>query len=536
MKAAIYSRKSKFTGKGESIENQIEMCKEYGIKNLNIEEFIVYEDEGFSGGNTNRPQFQQLLKDAKAKKFDALICYRLDRISRNVSDFSTTLELLEKYDINFVSIKEQFDTSTPMGKAMIYIASVFAQLERETIAERVRDNMLELAKSGRWLGGQTPLGFESEQIIYMDEEFKERYMYRLSPVDDELTLVKLVFQKYLEFKSLRKVNQYLLQNNFKTKLGADWNVRSVSDLLQNPTYVRANESVFNYLRDKGITCVGSPDCKHGILTYNKKKGQTQHRSTEEWVAAIAKHEGIIDADKWLEIQSTLKANKSKAPRLGKTHNALLTGILRCGKCGSPMTVVHGSKDKEGNRRFYYSCSMKIDSKGTRCDNQNINSKDVEEVVIRKLKESTKDTGKLIKELTSIQEEISMSNDNKYEIELLNKNLAENQNAIKNLIKQLSENSNSAASKYIISEIEEREISIKEINDKLNDFNNIATQNNNYKADISLIIENLKVFYKLIDTSDTEQKKHLISMLVDKITWDGSTGDIDIQFWGSPKKK
>ncbi|OAA83275.1 hypothetical protein WY13_03603 [Clostridium ljungdahlii] len=119
MRAAIYSRKSKFTAKGESIENQIEMCKEYCNKNFDEEiEFIIYEDEGFSGGNVDRPQFQQMIKDAKNEKFDALVCYRLDRVSRNVADFSSTLELLQQHDISFISIKEQFDTSTPMGKAM----------------------------------------------------------------------------------------------------------------------------------------------------------------------------------------------------------------------------------------------------------------------------------------------------------------------------------------------------------------------------------------------------------------------------------
>jgi len=144
MKAAIYSRKSKFTGKGESVENQIQLCKEHGMKYLDIAEsdFTIYEDEGFSGGNTNRPQFQKLIKDAKAKKFDILICYRLDRISRNVSDFSQLIKDLNKYNVNFISIREQFDTTTPMGRAMMYIASVFSQLERETIAERIKDNMI----------------------------------------------------------------------------------------------------------------------------------------------------------------------------------------------------------------------------------------------------------------------------------------------------------------------------------------------------------------------------------------------------------
>ncbi|WP_342455538.1 recombinase family protein [Caloramator sp. Dgby_cultured_2] len=163
--AAIYSRKSKFTGKGESIDNQISICKEY-LERMGITEYLIYEDEGFSGKNIKRPEFQRMLKDAKAKKFDVLICYRLDRVSRNIADFAHLIELLSKLGIEFISVSEQFDTSTPMGRAMMYIASVFAQLERETIAERIKDNMLELAKSGRWLGGK-PLQDLKASLLYI---------------------------------------------------------------------------------------------------------------------------------------------------------------------------------------------------------------------------------------------------------------------------------------------------------------------------------------------------------------------------------
>lgn len=170
MKVAIYSRKSKYTGKGDSIGNQIQMCKDY-IENLYKNkkiEYSIYEDEGLSGKNTNRPEFQKLLNDIKKEKFNVLICYRLDRISRNVAYFSSTLDELQVYGVDFVSIREQFDTTSPMGRAMIYIASVFAQLERDTIAERVRDNMIELAKNGQWLGGSHPLGYSRKRETCYD--------------------------------------------------------------------------------------------------------------------------------------------------------------------------------------------------------------------------------------------------------------------------------------------------------------------------------------------------------------------------------
>ena len=167
VRIAIYSRKSKYSDKGDSCKNQIELAMEY-IKNhypsneYNVE-VILYEDEGFSGGNIERPEFQKMLKEENINPFDVLICYRLDRISRNIADFSNIMNELTRLHTDFVSIKEQFDTRTPMGRAMMYIASVFAQLEREVIAERIRDNMIELAKTGRWLGGETPTGFNSER-------------------------------------------------------------------------------------------------------------------------------------------------------------------------------------------------------------------------------------------------------------------------------------------------------------------------------------------------------------------------------------
>ena len=156
IRIAIYSRKSKYSDKGDSVGNQIEIAMEYIKTNYLPKEYdveiAIFEDDGFSGGTIDRPKFQEFLFKESEEPFDVLICYRLDRISRNIADFSNLINKLTNLGTDFVSIKEQFDTKTPMGRAMMYIASVFAQLEREVIAERIRDNLIELAKTGRWLG------------------------------------------------------------------------------------------------------------------------------------------------------------------------------------------------------------------------------------------------------------------------------------------------------------------------------------------------------------------------------------------------
>lgn len=307
--AAIYTRKSVYSSRGESIENQIKMCKKYLIQQ-NINEFLIYEDEGFSGKNFNRPNFKKMLKDAKEKKFNILICYRLDRVSRNIAGFSSLIEDLDRNDISFISVSEQFDTSKPMGRAMMYIASVFAQLERETIAERVRDNMLELARSGRWLGGRTPTGFKSTSLTIFDEYLNERKIFKLSPLAYELDIVKLIFDIYLEKKSLSKVSQYLKAKGIKTKMDNNFSKCTLMGILTNIVYVKADVAIFNFLHQINIETIGNPDGIHGMLSYNKRNGKNgPYRKTNDWICAVAKHEGIISSETWINVQNLLKSNR-----------------------------------------------------------------------------------------------------------------------------------------------------------------------------------------------------------------------------------
>ena len=201
-KYLIYSRKSKFTGKGESVENQIEICKSYIRTNFDInvkdEDIIIKQDEGFSGIDVKRPQFQEMMKLVKDKQIKMIVVYKLDRLSRDVLDFCEMYEELQYYDTRFASVSEKFDTSTPMGKAMLMITIAFAQLERETIAERIRDNMMDLSKTGRWLGGNTPMGFESEKMEKLNINGKKVSLFKLSPINDEIEIIKLIYDKYLE--------------------------------------------------------------------------------------------------------------------------------------------------------------------------------------------------------------------------------------------------------------------------------------------------------------------------------------------------
>jgi site-specific DNA recombinase len=143
---AIYARTSKITEKGESIDTQIVQCKEHAkiiLPSSEITDYIIYKDEGYPCDSTERPDFERMLMDAENGKFNTLVCYKLDRIYRSILDFSDFIEKLQQLNISFICVKEDFNTSTALGRAMLGMTSVFAQLEREMISERMSNNMLQ---------------------------------------------------------------------------------------------------------------------------------------------------------------------------------------------------------------------------------------------------------------------------------------------------------------------------------------------------------------------------------------------------------
>ena len=388
---AIYSRKSRFTGKGESIGNQVELAKEYIRVHFGddaVKKTIIYEDEGFSGGNLNRPAFQRMLEAAQQRKFRAIVVYRLDRISRNVSDFSGLIEELARLNISFVSIKEQFDTSTPMGRAMMYIASVFSQLERETIAERIRDNMQELAKTGRWLGGVTPTGFASEAVKSITVDGKTKKACKLKLIPEEAEIIQTIYRLYLETDSLTLTEATLIKQGFQTKNGKRFSRFSVKSILQNPVYMMADQAAYDYFVEKDADLFSEReafDGVHGIMAYNRtdqEKGRaTIMLPTSQWIVSVGKHPGLIPGKDWVKIQESLERNKSKSFRKPRSNEALLTGLLFC-RCGARMyPKLSKRKTADGKPIYTYVCKMKERSQRSVCNNKNANGNTLDMAII-----------------------------------------------------------------------------------------------------------------------------------------------------------
>ena len=549
IRIVIYSRKSKFSEKGESIGNQIELCKEYIALHYPSSEYdieiVIYEDEGYSAGTLERPRFQELLEEERRKPFDILICYRLDRVSRNIADFSSLMNELTRLGTSFVSIKEQFDTKTPMGRAMMYIASVFAQLEREVIAERIRDNMLELAKTGRWLGGDPPAGFSSERYEFVDVyekgengilENKKRKACKLITNDEEKNTVMLIFQKYLELKSLSQLELYLLRNGIKTRKGNDFCITTLRAILTNPVYVKNDEDVLRYYNEKKINIYAEEDRKifdgkHGLISYNKVDEHKRKRPMEEWIIAVGLHEGFIDGIDWIKVQDLLQKNADKRFRAlsNNKNNTVFSGIIRCKCCGSYMRPKSGtSKDEDGNTKYYYSCIKKERTRGLECHSDNVYGNEIDKRIIQEMRKIFVPNSEVYKELKKMQ---FVKKDTKEdEIKNLEKQYKKNEVDIKSVIDkmkyidvELMEMINDEL-KRLKKDNEEIKMKLEELNTSKAELKSEFTKEAKTAKFVLNIIDNC---FDVFEKFDLKYKKDLMNIFIESAYGNGKKVEINL---------
>lgn len=533
---AIYSRKSKFTGKGESIDNQIELCKEYirvhyGEKARNT--VMIYEDEGFSGSNLNRPGFKKMMKAAKERAFHAIIVYRLDRISRNISDFSGLIEELSHFDIAFISIKEQFDTSTPMGRAMMYIASVFSQLERETIAERIRDNMHELAKTGRWLGGITPTGYASESVKRKTIDGKTKKICKLKLIPHEAEIVKTIYDLFIETNSLTSTESELIHRQIVTKNGKYFTRFSIKAILQNPVYLIADNAAYSYFTQKNadlFSDYSAFDGQHGILAYNRTD-QNNGKSTvylpiSEWIVSVGQHPGLIPGKVWVSVQESLERNKSKSFRRSRSNQALLTGLLYC-CCGNKMyPKLSQQKTIEGQPIYTYVCKMKEHSKRSLCNIRNANGNTLDAATIDQIKMLEDDKSFFIKQLEK-NRRFYTGNRAQHEgnLSALKQERTEKEKKMNALVDSLAELGDSRAKEHVIRRMEQLHQECEGLDARIQQLIELSSQHALSNMEFDVLCQLLSVWKAGIDDMTIEQKRTAIRTVVHKVIWDGQHAHI-----------
>lgn len=327
IRVAIYIRVSTlYQIDKDSLPMQREDLTNYCKYIFNTEDYEIFEDAGYSGKNTGRPAYQEMMLKIRKKQFTHLLVWKIDRISRNLLDFSNMYEELKKYNVTFISKNEQFDTSSAMGEAMLKIILVFAELERKLTSERVSSTMISRATKGLWNGANVPLGYK----------WNEEKKYP-SPDEKEAKVVQYIYSTYIQCKSCSKVSKILNEEDIPTKRGGKWTSKTVNDILRNPFY-------------------------KGTYRYNyKESARGKKKDESEWIVIDNNHEAIIDKAIWQLANETLDTNAGLVGRryVGKIHTHIFSRKLVCSKCKSGYNASKDTMRENGYTPSKYVCSGKV---------------------------------------------------------------------------------------------------------------------------------------------------------------------------------
>lgn len=316
---------------------------------LGIENYVIFEDAGYSGKNTDRPAFQQMMSRVRNKEFSHVLVWKIDRISRNLLDFAGMYQELKKLGVTFVSKNEQFDTSTAMGEAMLKIILVFAELERNMTSERVTATMISRASSGLWNGGRVPYGYDYDVETSL-----------FSIIESEADVCQIMKNDYLEHKSLIHTARTLNDAGYRARSGNEWSATTVWIILSNPFYA-------------------------GIYRYNRYKGteSRQKNPEDEWIMIYDHHPAIYTLEEHAAILAIMEENARFRNSIGKQRSGknvhIFSNIAYCGKCGSKMVSTPGKLHADGYRGSNYSCPKRRKTK--ECDNATVSDTQLGEFVI-----------------------------------------------------------------------------------------------------------------------------------------------------------
>jgi len=502
----IYARQSIEKKDSVSIEAQIEKCLHYCDKN----NYKIYKDVGYSGKNINRPQFSQLIKDIKSGLVKKVIAYRLDRISRSIADFSQLLILFEEYNVEFISATENFDTTSPMGRAMINIVMTFAQLERETIVERVTDNYYFRANNGYWAGGYAPYGYKIKHIIGRDNK-----RHSILEIDEEQAkVVKKIYDMYInKHMSMRKIAQQLNVEKVPTLKKGLWGINVVSAILSRPIYTPATAKIYEYYNNLDSKITNSIEDFDGTMTANlygktRKNAKVKAiRNFDEMYLSLIDCKPLISNEDWFKAQKIKGATKHLPARTNTSKISFLCGLVKCGKCNANL-VIQGCKNRYGVKYYYFICSNKRNQGASVCNNKMIDISKLQDLVIQDMKNYFNS-----KNITKKIDAYIKNNENK-NVQLLDqKEHIENEIVklnlkIDNLINSIAE-SNEFTLKYINKKIEEIE---KEKQEKLQEISSLNISDN---EDLDMI-EYIKDINKKLALRDFNELKLLCKTVIDKI--------------------
>ncbi len=492
VRCAVYTRKS--TDENLDLDfNSLDAQREAGeayIKSQQHEGWIClherYDDAGFSGGNVERPAFQRLMGDVAERKIDCIVVYKIDRLSRSLMDFARIMETLESRGVSVVSVTQQFNTTTSMGRLTLNILLSFAQFEREIISERTRDKIAAARRKGKWTGGPPVLGYD---------RVRDNRGSRLDINKTEAERVRAIYRMYLEEGSLLPTLRSLKALGWKSKRyetakgawrgGSEFDKSALQKLLTNVVYL-------------------------GKMTY---KGEVYE----------GEHEAIVDEDLFARVQGLLRRNRNSGGMHSRNkHGALLKGLVRCKACGCAMSHHFATR---GNKRYrYYVCIRAQKNGWNACPAPSLPAKQLEDFVVEQIKTLGHDPGVLDDALRATQAHLQE------DVDELQRRRADIEAAIKDLGRQVGE----VAARAGFDDGATRELG--RLQDEIRERQQEAAEINAQIARVRQRMLNpdelagaIEAFDPLWETLPPGQRAKLIHLLIERIEYDGADETISLTF-------
>lgn len=356
IRCAIYTRKSSDEGLDQqfnSLDAQRESAEAY-IASQAGQGWVClphrYDDGGISGGTMDRPGLTRLLADIRAGQIDAVVIYKLDRLTRSIRDFGKIMEVFEAHKVALVAVTQSLNTSTSMGRLMLHVLLSFAQFERELASERTRDKIAAARRKGMWSGGRPVLGYDLSKC-------------KLTVNEEEAIRVREIFSLYIRLQSLEETAAELNRRGWTTK---------------------------RWLSAGGVWQGGRSFDKsalHHMLTNVVYTGRVQHRGD----VFDGEHEAIVEKEVWDRVQSLLRVNgRSGGSYIRNRYGALLKGLLHCAACGEAMAHTYAVKNRTTVYRYYTCGQPKAGRAGRKCSRVSIPADQIERFITDQIRELGKD--------------------------------------------------------------------------------------------------------------------------------------------------
>jgi site-specific DNA recombinase len=387
-----------------------------------------------------------------------------------------------------------------------------------------------LARTGRWLGGTTPTGYNSVKDESIDMGDKVRTSFRLEVNNEEFPTVKTIFKKFLEFESLYKLETHLLQMGITSKKGKKYTAATIRQILVNPVYCIADSESYNYFLSNGsdLCCdISEADGKSAFIVYNKTQSNKQRDKNpmDKWIVTIGKHKGAVSGTEWVEIQETLATNAHKGFRKVYNSTALLSGVIKC-RCGAFMRPKYGRTTKEGERTFSYLCECKEKSNKQLCDCDNLNGLLIDEKTLGLLLDYDVPDSVVNLQLEHLRKKLNDINTVFAEnCSNIKKRITEKETAIHGLITALSKGVDDKTHKKINSEVSQLSSQVEELTIELHKNEEAQKQEHDFEDTFFEIENGLRYLKEHHSELSVINKRNFIKRCINCVVWNGEEAHI-----------